>query len=388
LANYFAQLPAYRDPGGLDFSPLNQAVQNVGETSRRNVMAEYQAGQDRRQNARADAAAGRAQSQFDEAKGKEALNQLGGIYQAIEAAPEAERGALYQRAQPMYDRLRRVIPDFDQDAMAAGVDPGDFRSLGRLLVGRQTGVQDPLARQETQADIGLKQAQAQYYNERPRTAAGGATTALIDRLMTDNPGMSLEEAITIAKRGSGFMEVGDELVNRNTGQTQRNVGDAIAGGKAAEQRGEAQGKAQADIPRIEANADRALKTIQQIRAHPGKKSGLGVTALSGYIPGTEARGFANLVDQAKGQTFLEAFNSLRGGGQITEAEGSKATQALARLDTAQTEEDFDAALKDLEDVVVTGMNVARRKAGPTATAPPASNDGWTDIGGVKIREKR
>jgi hypothetical protein len=218
-------------------------------------------------------------------------------------------------------------------------------------------VQDPLARQKAQADIAKTNAEASWYQERPRSALsgfGGATGMLADRLMAENPSMTLEQAITIAKRGD------------------------IAGAAAAKERGEAQGKAGADIPRVTANAERALQTIQQIRSHPGKKSGLGVTALSGYIPGTEARGFANLVDQAKGQTFLEAFNSLRGGGQITEAEGQKATQALARLDRYQSAADFDAALKDLEDVVTNGLRVARERAGPAST-PPASG-GWGYIG--------
>jgi hypothetical protein len=356
VANYFANLPAYRDPGGLDFAPLNNAVQNYGETSRQNVMAEYAAQRNKVADGRAAAQESRAASKFNEEKGKEALNQLGGIWQAIEAAPEAERPALLQRAAPMYNRLRTSIPDFDADAQAMGVDPNDFASMGRLLVGRSQGVQDPLARQQAQANIAETQAKAKYYSERP-AISGGATGALADRLMAENPGMTLEQAITIARRGD------------------------IAGAAAAKEQGEAQGKAGADIPRVTANAERALQTIQQIRSHPGKQYGLGVTAMSGAIPGTEARGFANLVDQAKGQTFLEAFTSLRGGGQITEAEGQKATQALARLDRYQSAADFDAALKDLEDVVNNGLRVARQRAAPqttsTAPAPAPANGGWS-----------
>jgi hypothetical protein len=175
------------------------------------------------------------------------------------------------------------------------------------------------------------------------------------------------------KPARGFVAVGDDVLDKGAGTlTGTDLGPAIAGEAAAKTRGEAQGAAQIDIPRIEANAERALKTIQQIRAHPGKQYGVGITAASGYLPQTSMRGFKNLVDQAKGQTFLEAFNSLRGGGQITEAEGQKATQALARLDTAQSQEDFDAALKDLESVVVTGLNVARRKAAG-GSAPAASD---------------
>jgi len=139
--------------------------------------------------------------------------------------------------------------------------------------------------------------------------------------------------------------------------------------------GEAAGTAQADLRRIEDNAGLALATVQKIRAHPGKGSALGWSAPMGHVPGTSARGFANLVDQAAGQTFLEAFNSLRGGGQITEAEGRKATQALARLDRYQSQEDFDAALNDLEEVITVGMQRARQKAGGFSTSQPGGASG-------------
>jgi hypothetical protein len=366
MANYFANLPAYKDPGGLEFSPLNQAVQNFGETSRQNVMAEYAAQRNKVADGRAAAQENRAASKFTAEQSKEALNQMAGLYQAIEAAPEAERPMMLQRAKPMIDRLRSSDPDWDSDARDAGLDPNDYAGISKLVIGRARGPVDPLEAQMKQAQISETQAKAKYYSERPAggaAGAGGATGALADRLMAENPGMTLEQAITIAKRGD------------------------ISGAARDRELGEAEGKAGADIPRITANAERALQTVQQIKAHPGKQYGLGWTAASSAIPGTDARGFANLVDQAKGQTFLEAFNSLRGGGQITEAEGQKATQALARLDRYQSEADFNQALKDLEDVITKGLEVARQKASGTRTQPATNTDGWTDVGGVKIRVK-
>lgn len=137
------------------------------------------------------------------------------------------------------------------------------------------------------------------------------------------------------------------------------------------ERGETLAQGQIDLPRQLDNAALALRTISTIKEHPGKKWGLGTTAGTSYIPNTDARGFANLVDQAKGQVFLEAFNSLRGGGAITEAEGMKATQALSRLDRYQSPSDFDLALKDLEDVIRSGADRARRKAGQHSQPVPS-----------------
>ena len=132
--------------------------------------------------------------------------------------------------------------------------------------------------------------------------------------------------------------------------------------------GEARAKAESALSGIVDTSTLALDTINKIRSHPGRQWGTGWTgAVASRVPGTDARGFANLVDQAKGQTFLEAFNSLRGGGQITEVEGKKASQALARLDTAQNEKDFDDALVDLEKILALGM--ARARAAATGTTP-------------------
>lgn len=124
------------------------------------------------------------------------------------------------------------------------------------------------------------------------------------------------------------------------------------------------GEAQTNLPTILNTGGRALKSIDQLRTHPGKQYAIGVQGVVPGIPGTQQRGYVALLNQAKGQTFLAAFDSLRGGGHITEIEGVKGEQALARLDRAQTMADYDAALNDLEDVIRGGMEVAKTKARP------------------------
>jgi hypothetical protein len=166
-------------------------------------------------------------------------------------------------------------------------------------------------------------------------------------------------------RGVGEVDTGTgtEIIDKATGLPIRNVAKDVRGAASQKTQGEAQGTAVAALPTIESTANRALDTINKIRTHPGKQYGVGVAGVLPGIPGTQQKGFVTLVDQAKGQTFLEAFNSLRGGGAITESEGKKATEAFARLDRAQTAEDFDAALADLEAVIKEGVRVARVKAG-------------------------
>lgn len=175
----------------------------------------------------------------------------------------------------------------------------------------------------------------------------------------------------------GVKQVGDELVDIGTGAPVRNVAPQIENKEAAEEIGKRRGQAIGDLPRIIDNAQQAVDTIQQIRNHPGKKYGIGVPGVLGPIPGTDQAGFIDLVDQAKGKAFLEAFNSLRGGGQITEVEGKKATDAIARLQRARKPADFDKALSDLEAVIQAGLIRAYRSAGarppqgPTVEVPAA-----------------
>lgn len=126
--------------------------------------------------------------------------------------------------------------------------------------------------------------------------------------------------------------------------------------------GKQRAQAKVALPNVIAATTRALDTIAQIRTHPGASRGVGVVGSLPSAPGTDTRGFDALVGQAKGQTFLQAFESLKGAGAISEGEGKKATEAIARLDQAQSKTDFFKAIKDLESVIMTGLEVAKRRA--------------------------
>ena len=70
---------------------------------------------------------------------------------------------------------------------------------------------------------------------------------------------------------------------------------------------------------------------------------------------TEAARVKARIDQIKGGAFLQAFESLKGGGQITELEGQKAEAAQSRLNTAQSEEDFRDALMEYKFYIDQGI---------------------------------
>jgi len=134
-----------------------------------------------------------------------------------------------------------------------------------------------------------------------------------------------------------------------------------------QQQGRSQGKIQGEsfqnFPAIETNANRALKTVDQLLNHKGIDAGTGFSAKLPAIPGTDKYAFNVANKQAQGQVFLQGFEALKGGGVITEVEGLKAEQALARMDQAQSREDYEAGLRDYKSVIENGMAAARRKAG-------------------------
>lgn len=201
------------------------------------------------------------------------------------------------------------------------------------------------------------------------------------------------------KRAEKYYDLGTSYARPDPlspGQISGSMPKDVSGVASMKEQGEAQGKALADLPRQIDNASVALKTIDAIEKHPGKQWGVGAVGIVPGIPGTQQRGFVNLVDQAKGQVFLQAFNSLRGGGAITDAEGAKATQALSRLDRAQSQQDFDTALGDLKAIINSGLSRAKASSmarpvniqrGGQSVDPSA--DGWTTLpNGVRIREKQ
>lgn len=99
-----------------------------------------------------------------------------------------------------------------------------------------------------------------------------------------------------------------------------------------------------------------VATIDGLLNDPAFDTSTGILSPLQNIPGTPQRRFGSRVKQLDGQAFLQAFESLKGGGQITEIEGQKATQALGRLDSAQSADDYRTALTELREILVTAQS--------------------------------
>lgn len=130
-----------------------------------------------------------------------------------------------------------------------------------------------------------------------------------------------------------------------------------------------------DLPKVEEDTNYTLDLVKSLKDHPGKSYAVGKSSVLPIVPGTSAADFMTRYDQLKGKQFLQAYQQLKGGGTITEVEGAKAEAAMARLDRAQTEKEFDSALDEFSTILQTGLERARKMAGksPKAETPTSGS---------------
>lgn len=133
--------------------------------------------------------------------------------------------------------------------------------------------------------------------------------------------------------------------------------------------GKTRAQALADLPRAEAAGERMLR---QLDAVIGDQNLPNVTGWEAFLPTFQPKNVdtEERLAQLSGGAFLQAFESLKGGGQITEIEGKKATDALARLSNLkQSDAGYMQALKDFRTEVENLIELARHKAGVGGAAP-------------------
>lgn len=107
------------------------------------------------------------------------------------------------------------------------------------------------------------------------------------------------------------------------------------------------------------SGENALALLDDIRKDPYLTRGTGASSILNRVPGTGGYDFSNKVEQAKSGAFLTAIQQMRGLGALSNAEGSAATAAITRMDTATSEEAFKAALDDYEKIVRQGIERAQ-----------------------------
>lgn len=216
----------------------------------------------------------------------------------------------------------------------------------------------------------------------------GGTTQLVDTNPLTNPGAAGQTLQRTATPGE--LETGRH--NRaSEGLTARgqNLTDARARDANATQKSLLQQERQLKVDELQDKADQRTRTkqsglsaitnqiavIDKALDHPGRATatgGSGTFHPANYLPGTDATDFRVVLDQIGGASFLQAFESLKGGGAITEVEGKKATDAIARLSRSQSDEEFEKSLGELRSVMAAGYERASGQKAPERPPKPVN----------------
>lgn len=157
-----------------------------------------------------------------------------------------------------------------------------------------------------------------------------------------------------------------------------------------EQQGKDRAKFEAAAPEAMSKAEEAIRKIDELvgteptktkegkiiggsKPHPGfgQAVGAGVPGLK-YVPGSSAADFDARLKEIQGGAFLEAYNTLKGGGSITEVEGQKATQAITRMSLAQSEKEFKTAAREFQNILRKGIERSKAKLGNVSAPTEAS----------------
>lgn len=198
-------------------------------------------------------------------------------------------------------------------------------------------------------------------------AQGVPQDQALQRAFSGGTTINMPGAPTIGTIPPGYQAVQDP-------QTGRYTYEPIPGGPVAAEQATAAGAQN----QAAATAQDSIALIDAVLSDPNLGAVTGM--LQGRMPPLTQAGtdLVTRIEQLQGQAFLQAFESLKGGGAITEREGLAAQNAIARLNRAQSREAFQSALQELRAIMERGLN--RASSGQTS----GQSAGGTEINGVVV----
>jgi hypothetical protein len=241
---------------------------------------------------------------------------------------------------------------------------------------------------------GLPAADALRAALEPQEATGRVLDAATLRQMY--PGAKIEEGLYSLKPDGTLTKVGGGGVNVNL-PGQPTIGtippgyqaiqnpdgtyryEAIPGGPVATEVAAVEGQKSA----LAATAEDSIRLIDSIISDPALPAITGM--LQGRLPPMTQAGTDLLakIDQVQGQAFLRAFESLKGGGAITEREGLAAERAIARLQRSQSTDAMIESLKEFQTILDRGR---RRAMAGVKAQDDDQFSGGSVINGVTVGE--
>ena len=277
------------------------------------------------------------------------------------------------RAQ-IYDRLAPGL-------QAAGATPEDIQQLRGLVVEHPEAVPQLLeglqanvegSRTSPQAAVDPVTGEAYFMDNRGRRVGTGAPASVV--------------------LGQGRLDVSEGNLEQRTRENDPNYREDRA---LADRSGQNRADIAITLPRLDEITDTAMTRINELQDSPALDTIFGLPNLArlseggfgaaGVVPGTPAADALAMLNRTIGDVQTAAYESLRGGGQITEAEREAISRGLANLERAQSPQSAVRALRELSRVLDSRRQAAHRAASTPvqdvirgrAPAPAASAGGGT-----------
>jgi len=288
-----------------------------------------------------------AQKQFASEQSAQKMAALDQHMKVIEAGTQLAQGATDQAS---WDAFRQEMAGYD--LKAAQNIPAQFDPATRdAFVVKGLSVKDSFANQMKMLEMQSKDADRQEMMNYRRDMLDVA------RMKAEKPAGSNKPIFIDTPNGKMKWNYETETFEPVYGSDGKPVTKAPTF-----QQQKAEASASAGRQKTVDAADNIIKTLTELKNHPGKDASLGLSSLSNRfaVPGGKSADFLALSDKVKGQLFLQAFESLKGGGAITEVEGKKGTDSLASLDYKQSPEQFD---KQIDDAIAVAQKAKDRALG-------------------------
>jgi hypothetical protein len=269
-------------------------------------------------------------------------------------------------------QLKKVELQYGRNSQLAA-DPSDQNVIGSLQQQVKSGEITPQQAQQAWSQVqGMNpQQRSEYFTKMSMSAEKLLSTTLRQ-----------QEADVSRQRLAFEMDP-----TRQAGIAQAKAGGAETGKAAA--------KAAADLPNAIDTANQAIALIDEMigdttvnnrgqivysknRPIAGFEDYVGASWRPGMrlVEGSDAASYEVRQKQIEGQAFLDAFETLKGGGQITEKEGEKATVAKSRMNKATSEVEYIKAARELQEVLREGVKRAKAKATRGGAGAPLPKNKW------------
>ena len=189
---------------------------------------------------------------------------------------------------------------------------------------------------------------------------GSEEQKIFDRMQTYSNTSKLstgDSTLVVDRQGNVVSQFDQNLAPREELDYLGNASRVQSGGTTA---GKFIAEAKTLYPTMNEKQKELEKTVKYIKNHKGLDAGTGLSSyldISNYTPGSDAYNFRAYARQAQGKVFEAAYDSLKGGGTITEFETQAMADAMTRMDTATSKEEYLKAVDDFVSAQKRGVKL-------------------------------